>query len=190
MQNYNDLKWPNRQMTKDAGILTLREMTASDARSVAEIHTKSWQFAYRGIVDQSFLDSLNVQKRVENWRKGIINNEPKIVRLVAEANGKVLGFVCGLDNRTKNLIPQCDAELWAIYVEPNQAREGIGKELLKEFSRNLKVLGKGSFCVWALKENQIARSFYQKQGGALSPISQKIKIGEQDLEEVSYIFSL
>ena len=170
--------------------MLIRKMEPRDSLSVATVHTQSWQYAYKGIVSQSFLDALDIQKREEAWRKGAETNHPPIIRLVLESAGKVVGFATGLDNRSKVEMPDCDSELWAIYVAPDQLGKGFGAAIFKKFTSELRVLGKKQFCVWVLKENFRARGFYESQGGKLSSVCKEAKIGEQLLSEVTYVFQL
>lgn len=92
--------------------IKIESMKIEDARTVAEIHTKAWQFAYKGIIPQDFLDAIDTNQREANWAKGIID-DPSLIRLVAKSdNDSILGFVCGLKCRDNT--PQIDSELWAI----------------------------------------------------------------------------
>lgn len=170
--------------------MLIRRMTAEDAQHVAEVHVQSWKYAYRGIVPQSYLDSLDVQKRTEIWRQAILSNQPLLVRLVAEHEGRVVGFICGLENRNREKIPLSDSELWAIYVDPDQSRIGVGKKLLDQFKFELKQLGKTRFCVWVLKDNRIGRNFYEKHRGMTSSATSEIVIDSQPCVEVAYEFIL
>ena len=165
-------------------------MVPDDSHQVAMIHMLSWQHAYRGIVNQEVLDSLDLARSERNWKKGIENNEPPIMRLVLESDGEVAGYLCGLENRFRSLLPECDSELWAIYVHPDRSRSGFGEALLNAFAAELKCLGKTRLCVWVLAKNHGARRFYEKQGGELSEARKVFRIGEQILDEVAYEFEL
>ena len=146
--------------------IKIEPMTANDSKSVAEIHTQSWQFAYKGIIPQEFLDAIDVKKREENWARGLIE-DPGLIRLVAKDNNdSIIGFVCGLHNRDKAL--KIDSELWAIYVYPDQIRRGIGKLLFNTYVNELRNMGFSTMNVWVLEKNSIARGFYERMGGTLS----------------------
>lgn len=164
--------------------LFVRPMLPTDSKRVAEIHTLSWQFAYKGIVPQDFLDDIDINKRESNWKSGI-EKDPSLVRLVAVANNKILGFVCGLNNRDKS-IEDIDGELWAIYVDPNESNHGVGTILFKSFKDELNQRGIFTMNVWVLEDNLSARSFYEKMGGELSQHVKEIEIGGKKLKEVSY----
>jgi GNAT superfamily N-acetyltransferase len=163
-------------------------MTIDDAKAVAEIQTASWQFAYKGIVPQDYLDVIDVKKREENWAKGMIE-DPTIVRLVAcEDNDHAIGFICGLHNRDKD--SKIDSELWAIYICPQKIKNGIGEMLFTSFVTELKSKNFSTMKVWVLEENKIGRSFYEKMGGTLSTLQKEIEIGGAKLKEVSYEYKL
>ena len=75
------------------GALTIRQATASDVPSIAEIHVRSWQAAYRGILANDLLDSLSVTGREGSWRTLLGNAEHHWLNLVAEdGNGGLIGF--------------------------------------------------------------------------------------------------
>ena len=168
--------------------LKIKPMKIEDARSVAEIHTKAWQFAYKGIVPQVFLDKLDVNQREKNWKQGFIE-DPSLIRLVAkDENNSILGFVCGLECRGNN--SQIDSELWAIYVSPEKTKCGIGNLLFKSFTQELKKRGFSKMNVWVLKDNKMARNFYEKMGGIQSEHTKEIDIGGKKLLELSYEYNL
>lgn len=176
------------QTLKKQETYNIREMRVEDAKDVALIHTQAWQSAYKGIVPQKFLDEIDLKKRQDNWAKGI-ENDPTLIRLVATNDyGKVLGFVCGLNNRDKN--PNISGELWAIYVNPNSTSNGIGQTLFKGFVEKLVSRDIFSMNVWVLEENIQARQFYEKMGGTLSTHKKNIEIGGKELVEVSYEYIL
>lgn len=168
--------------------LKIRPMTIDDAYEVATIHTESWQNAYKGIIDQKILDELDINKRATNWADGI-KNEPNLIRLVAEFEGEIKGFVVGLNNRS-HPSPESDGELWAIYVNPNTTQSGIGTSLFKSFIAELQKNEMNSMCVWVLEENKQARKFYEKMGGILAPDIKKFKAGSNEHKEVCYKFLL
>lgn len=56
--------------------MLVREMLPDDAGAIASVHTHAWQRAYHGVVDSDFLDKIDVRKRTDNWKNGILANEP------------------------------------------------------------------------------------------------------------------
>ncbi|HZB44911.1 MAG TPA: hypothetical protein VE360_06695, partial [Pyrinomonadaceae bacterium] len=47
-----------------------REATVADCAAVAEVHVRSWRESFAGIVPQSFLDGMSVERRAEAFEKG------------------------------------------------------------------------------------------------------------------------
>ena len=45
--------------------IIIRNAEEEDVRQIAEILVEDWQKAYRGIMDDAFLDSMNVSQRYE-----------------------------------------------------------------------------------------------------------------------------
>jgi ribosomal protein S18 acetylase RimI-like enzyme len=168
--------------------LKIRPMAIDDAYEVARINTHSWQTAYKGILDQSFLDSLDIDKRASSWTDGI-KNDSKLIRLVAETEGTIKGFVVGLNNRS-HPNPDSDGELWAIYVDPIKVGNGIGTSLFRKFQNELQNRNMKSMCVWVLEENKQARAFYEKMGGNQTRDSKTFKVGNKEHLEVCYVFQL
>lgn len=164
--------------------IQIRPMTVLDAKEVAVIHTESWQYAYKGIVPQDYLDAIDADKRAVNWAKGI-EEDSNLIRLVAVEEGKILGFACGLNTRDKQN-PHMEAELWAIYVSPKEINKKVGSTLFEAFKTSLLEKNMMTMNIWVFKDNHNARKFYEKMGGKLSTYKKIIEIDGEKLAEVSY----
>ncbi len=97
-----------------------------------------WQSAYRGLIDQAFLDGLTPEARARRYTFG----QPGIrmpVTLVAVRDATISGFV------TFGLCRDEDStgEVMAIYVDPSQLGTGVGR-LLIEAARASACAGSGS----------------------------------------------
>ena len=60
------------------------QATADDVPNIAEVHVRSWQAAYRGILADDLLDRLSVTEREGSWRALLSNTEHHWLKLVAE----------------------------------------------------------------------------------------------------------
>lgn len=168
--------------------MQVRPMTLDDCKEVARIHTESWRYAYKGIVPDEFLDSIDVKKREENWSKGMVA-EPEMVRIVAvDPGGRIVGFACGLECRDKDL--SVDGELYAIYVSPQRIGAGAGALLFEAYKNKLVRRGMSSMIAWVLEENRLSRDFYERMGGEPGEKRKNIAIGGKSLVEVFYRFDL
>lgn len=49
--------------------MKVRHAVQQDIPKIAEIHVKSWQTTYQGIINQDYLDGLKIEEREESWRR-------------------------------------------------------------------------------------------------------------------------
>jgi len=155
-----------------------------DAPQIAEIHVRSWQEAYAGIVPADYLASLSVERYEANWRENLAKGEPEVA--VAVEGEAVLGWLGFGRSRDDDAAPVV-AEIWAVYVNPSQWRRGVGRHLWEHAKRVLRERGFGSVTLWVLSENQRAAEFYAAVGFEIESSSKKhFDIGGRSLAEVRY----
>lgn len=166
--------------------IIIRNIEEKDIPSVAEIRVNGWQVAYRGIVDDRFLDSMDVNKEIEKRKKGYKQNG----FIVAELNKEVVGFCRYIDNNkfTQDM-SNIDCELLALYVKPNLKYNGIGTKMFKfvvdEFIRK----NKTKMIVWCLKDNEPSKRFYTKMGGKIMG-EKEIEIGDKKYCEIGFVYDI
>jgi GNAT superfamily N-acetyltransferase len=157
----------------------IREAQIEDARGVAQVNVASWQAAYPGLIDQTFLDSLDVDGRTESWQRILHQRRGRV--LVAEEEGSVIGF-CAVG-------PAIDddwGEVFAIYVDPRHWGHGVGRGLLVAAEHSLAEAGFPRALLWVLEGNDRARVFYERQGWAPGKPIRIEAIGGSDVTEVRY----
>jgi GNAT superfamily N-acetyltransferase len=166
------------------GAWNIRPAAIQDARAIAEVHTESYNSAYRGIFPDSLLNGLSVEKRESSWRDLLAAHEPPsaITIVGCEAGGTVVGFASGGKERTGHL--GCDGELYAIYLRPEAQRKGLGALIVRQFVHELVARGFGSMAVWVLELNP-SRRFYECLGGKIIG-QQQIERGGQTFIEIAY----
>ena len=159
----------------------IRPATLGDATAIARVHVASWQSTYRGMLPDEFLASLSETGYAERWKRVIGDGSSKVY--VAEDGGEVVGFASGGRERAGET--GYTGELYAIYVIDAAQRRGFGRELVRATVAGLRDLGLDDMIIWVLRDNQPARSFYERLGGVYIR-AQPITIGSVTLEEVSY----
>jgi GNAT superfamily N-acetyltransferase len=142
-------------------MVQLRDAIPGDELAVARVHVRSWQAAYRGLIDAEFLDALHPEDRASRYTFG--SAEPAAPRtILAEEDGELLGFA------TVGLSRDADApgrgELYALYVDPGRWRGGSGRLLLAESRRRLRAAGHEEAILWVLRGNETAARFYLDDG--------------------------
>lgn len=162
-------------------MMIIRAATLEDIEGIARVHVDSWRSTYKGIVSESYLSSLSVEKRKKSWEE-ILNHLSKDDRVfVSEDEGRIVGFANGGKNRLANT--EYDGELYAIYLLEEYQGKGIGNKLVQEVVNTLKANNYNSMMVWVLEANP-AIGFYRKLGGE-EFTREEIKIGEDAFIEVA-----
>lgn len=161
----------------------IRNAEPADAPGVARVHVASWQMAYPGLIDQAFLDSLEVASRTEIWSRILRQTRGRV--MVAESEGVIEGF-CAVGPSTD----EDWGEVYAIYLAPDHWGEGLGRDLLAAGEQALVDDGHWRALLWVLDGNTRARDFYGRQGWSLGKPLRIENIGGSDVNEVRYEKSL
>lgn len=155
----------NRRIEAQQIGIKIRRADESDARAVAELHIRAWQWAYRGQIPAWYLDRLSedVENRTQQWQRALSNRSEHRV-WVAEARTRIVGFA-----HTAPPDPGPDAgpnpaEVGAIYLEADWAGKGVGRVLFAQAVEDLGLRGYDSAILWVLDSNARARRFYEIAG--------------------------
>jgi ribosomal protein S18 acetylase RimI-like enzyme len=143
-------------------IVSIRRAALADAPALSEIHVRSWQAGYRGLLPDSLLDNLSAAERLPRWRQRLSAEAERV--LVAELDGQVAGWLVIGPQRDADLDPQRAGEIYAIYVDPGAWRRGCGRALLTQALAELRAQGRAEATLWVLRSNERARRFYEAQG--------------------------
>ena len=171
------------------GPVHLRRATPTDARAIAEVHVRTWQHAYAGIVPTDFLLRLDVGRREAFWRDEVTTLGEGRRPWVAECDGRVVGFVSAGTTRDEDGDART-GEVYAIYVDPECWSRGIGSNLMAHARRDLAANGYGTATLWVLAANAQARAFYEEGGWRLDDVTRTETIGGVESEEVRYRLTL
>jgi GNAT superfamily N-acetyltransferase len=140
----------------------IRAATVADAAAIAGIHVRSWQSAYRGMIDATVLHRLSISGRASEWkaRLALTRSQGAIpFTLVGERDGDLLGF-CNV----ARLDADAEATIGALYVEPGHLRAGLGSTLLWVALDGLHTASVDDVVLWVLQANDAARAFYARFG--------------------------
>lgn len=169
--------------------IIIMNIKREDLRQVSEIAVKGWQTAYRGIIDDEYLDNLRIedkyQKQLKNYDEYGMHDF-----IVAKSNNEVVGFCrYRIGNDYYDRFPNVDCEICALYVKPELKRKGIGKQLVTYVKNKFCKMNLNKMIIWCLKENYPSRAFYEKMGGKYCG-DNFIEIGNKVYEEVGFIYDL
>lgn len=164
--------------------LIIRDVKKIDIPALAELVVLAWQIAYRHILPDALLDNLSIAQAKERWANMI--KLEHIFTLIAERDGRAIGFVRFGPTRDRDDDPRLVGEVYAIYVHPDFWRMGAGEALLRGAIDQLRQRGFVELTLWTLQENRRARAFYEKQDLSLDHATKKIKRGGKTTIEVRY----
>ena len=159
--------------------MIVRNAEKEDVRQIAEILVEDWQKAYRGIMDDAFLDSMSADQRYEIEVK-------RYQKYIVAANGReILGYAW-LETTEEE---PADCEVIALYVRYSKRKNGIGKRLMQHAFSYFREIGRKKMIIWCLKENDASRKFYEKMGGKEFRTGSH-NWGGKDYEMISYLYDL
>ncbi|MFB7273285.1 GNAT family N-acetyltransferase [Streptomyces sp. NPDC056244] len=163
----------------------IREMTVDDCEAVATVRVRGWQHAYRGLIPQAYLDAMSVEEDAARRREYLTKGDGRVVDLVAERAGHVVGWGCCGPSRDED-VPDRTAELYALYVLPERIGTGVGSALIDALTARAEAAGASSLVLWVLAANDRARRFYTRAGFAPDGREEQFDVNGVAVPEVRY----
>lgn len=139
--------------------ITIRLAVPSDAPDMAEVHMRSWEVAYKGILPDDYIREKNATRNALYAR---VITEENDTSYVIQCSGKTVGIMCVAPPQDKELIDF--HELHYIYLHPNYFRRGIGTQAMELAYSIARGLGKTGLVLWVLEKNVNSIQFYKKCG--------------------------
>lgn len=139
--------------------IEIRAATAEDAASIADINVRAWRHAYRGIIPDAYLESLDAASLTAKVRETLRRHSTILVA----HSGHVVGFSWVSTSRDEDASPNT-AEVIALYVDPQHERRGVGSALMRESLSVAGAQGASRVSLWVLEANRAARAFYAAVG--------------------------
>jgi GNAT superfamily N-acetyltransferase len=163
--------------------MLLRLAEPGDAMSVARVHVRSWQVAYRTLLPDDYLAQLRPEERAQSY--DFANPDPQKPRtIVAVEGGSIHGFATTMPSREPDLTSY--GELCALYVDPAQWGQGVGVALVSAARAQLFEQGFRDAVLWVMAGNVRAERFYQRDGWAPDGKRKTDELWGVTVEEVRY----
>ena len=165
--------------------ISYRPARAADASAIAAIHAASWRVAYRGILNDSYLDGDVVADRHAHWRQRLEHPLPAQFVEIAQSAGAPVGFICALADHD----PRYGALIDNVHVLPAHAGQGIGTALMARAFHWLSGLDeKRGVYLWAYEKNSGARRLYERLGGVHVETTSKPNPGGGSGQSCRYVW--
>jgi serine-type D-Ala-D-Ala carboxypeptidase len=140
-------------------VAEIRAAIAGDAGPMAEVFVRAWRDAYRGVVPDAVLASLD-HEETRGWLAGLIARRAEGETDVADQGGRVIGFV----RYGAQPDGQAAGYVFGLYVDPRASGQGVGQALLRHAERGLAERGCSAVALHVFEANDRARRLYAKSG--------------------------
>lgn len=175
---------------------TVRRATTADADALGHVHVAVWQAAYRGTMDDDFLDHLDADQRAGWWRDHLRPSSHDVGRVRDETwvlveGGGLQGFVLfGDPNDDDRRGEPGVGQVHALNVRPDLWGERRGEVLLTTAEDGLVRRGARQGLLWVVAGNDRARRLYERRDWTADGARRTTRFGGRDVEEVRYLKGL
>ena len=145
--------------------IQIREMRPEDADAKGYVHHRSWIETYTGLMEDPFIRRQSLQRCQDAARRWPENT------LVAELDGKIVGFCCYCKGDDHS------GEIRAIYLLKEAQGKGLGSMLMDAGMAQLG--GCDPIILWVLKGNDQAIGFYTHYGFQFDGAYQDTQVGRE-----------
>lgn len=167
--------------------IIIRKAIKEDSYNIAKLIVSGWHTAYKGLIEDEFLNNLSADSMTHNWEKNILNQKESSNIYVCEENNNILGVI--RFGNPINSPKEYNSEIHALYVEPNLKRKGIGTKLFEYAKEYFIQNNKTNMIIWCLKGNKPSIKFYKKMGGTIR-LERKATVHNIKVEEVGISYNL
>ena len=153
--------------------MQVRNIKSSDNMiEIAKVYIDSFKNTYEGFVSEDKLDIITQ----DNWFENIHDYRDFFVLIDQDA---IIGMASILDD-----------EIERIYLRYDYLDQGYGNLLLNAMVIELTERGYDEICLWDLKENQRATSFYKKNDFVETDSTGNFHFDKDNLKEVKFVLNL
>jgi GNAT superfamily N-acetyltransferase len=146
---------------------SVRPATPGDAPEIARIQAAVWARVFADLLPPDALAAAGAEESTATWRDAVASPpSPRHRVLTALAGEDVVGFSALGPAGDPDLVPQLDAELHALCVDPERSGEGHGSRLVNASADVLRGAGFGHLHVWLTDRETDLRTFLEKAGWA------------------------
>ncbi len=139
-------------------MVKLRLAEEKDLKRISKMYVENWKATYIGLVNQDFLDKLNVPDAIEKWRTHINKDNHGIY--VAEKDDKIMGFAAF---RPEPTMDDC-LYLDSLHVSKCSRKLGIGSILINRIAKRTVEEGYSKMNISIVSGNERARRLYINSG--------------------------
>lgn len=140
---------------------TIRRALLTDAAEIAQVHIRSWEVAYTGIVPEQTIAEKNAM-RPAFWQSFLSVDDGKGKFAICE-DEQIAGLMI-LESPNYEGEEDNTLEVGCMYMSPDFFGKGYGRKAMEFAVDFAKDNGFKKIILWVLEENVGARAFYEKCG--------------------------
>ena len=170
----------------EAGPDSVRMARTSDVDDVARVQVSAWRAAYRDVLPDEVLDSLDESDIALEWGRALLMPGPHRLLVAVDRDGRVVGAAA--------IGPTADAdaagagEISLLVVDPQSWRHGHGSRLLAACVDLLVTSGHREALTWIPVEDEARRAFLLSAGwGPDSAYRDRAVADDSTLREVRLV---
>lgn len=169
--------------------MVIRTARPEDADAVGRIRVSAWRSAYQEFLPADYLAGLDPRANLDGLRAALASQAPPFLLKIAELDREIVGF--SILGKVRHATAPNTHEIWALNVDPNFWRSGVGKRLVQEALRCALEAGAARVELWCLKGNRAAGSLYEACGFSLAGVERTTsELTGHPLHEVCYVHAL
>lgn len=139
--------------------MKLRKAELSDLPEISSLFLKCWKISYKSVLGEQVREEMNFENAFSLWKLALSSN-PERETILGFENGVLVGFFrVGSDKNDMS-----SGHLFSLYVAPEFARNGFGKQLLIAGIDNIRSRNLSKMSLWVFRENIAAQSLYSSYG--------------------------
>ena len=154
-----------------------------DAAELARVHVASWRETYGGLLPDAYLAAMSEEAHARRWAQALTSGSEMVLAAVGREG--LVGYAAGGSSRRRR---PAEAEVQTLYLLASVQGQGLGRDLLAATARVLAAQGARSLMISVLRDNVLARGFYERLGGTAEAPRREPSPGGGVLYEVSYVW--
>ena len=138
-------------------MISVRTAQIQDIAGISHLLATSWKTAYRGIVDDDYLDSLGYDHWVDYLTSALSGDT--VFSMVLSENQEIVGASVLGKSETEN-----EVHLISLYLLPEKIGLGYGHKFYGEIEKEIRNKGFKKCALDVLEKNKRAVKFYKAHG--------------------------
>lgn len=143
---------------------TIRDAAIEDAPAIARVNYLTWLHAYRGVLPDSEIDSLNLDSLTDQWIQNLSAADSRSGTFVVMKGATLIAY----SRFYPSVDPDDDqarvATIGSMYVDPEFQRRGVGRKLMGAVLEAAREREYAEGTLHVLTANKRAQEFYESLG--------------------------